>query len=83
MVTPNAAGAYTGNLNTARMLERFGREEDAIKYYEAARRIEPNSTLALKRLSDLYKRVGRTEESQSTENTLNGMTVSNAATSGR
>jgi Flp pilus assembly protein TadD len=78
-----AAGAYTGNLNTARMLERFGREEDAIKYYEAARRIEPNSTLALKRLSDLYKRVGRTEESQSTENTLNGMTVSNAATSGR
>lgn len=59
-----ASGAYTGNLNTARMLERFGRDNDAIKYYEAARRIEPNSTLALKRLPDLYKRVGKTDPSQ-------------------
>lgn len=59
-----ASGAYTGNLNTARMLERFGRDNDAIKYYEAARRIEPNSTLALKRLPDLYRRVGKTDPSQ-------------------
>jgi len=56
-----AAGPYTGNLNTARMLERFGRDEDAIKYYEAARTIDPNSTLAVKRLADLYKRIGRTD----------------------
>ena len=56
-----AAGPYTGNLNTARMLERFGRDEDAIKYYEAARTIDPNSTLAVKRLADLYKRTGRTD----------------------
>ena len=27
----------TGHLNIARMLERFGREDDAIKYYEGAR----------------------------------------------
>jgi len=59
-----AAGAYTGNLNTARMLERLGKDEAAIKYYEAAQRIEPNSTLALKRLPALYKRVGRVEPSQ-------------------
>jgi Flp pilus assembly protein TadD len=59
-----AAGAYTGNLNTARMLERFGRDQDAIKYYEAARRIEPNSTLAVKRLADLYKRTGQIDPSQ-------------------
>jgi len=56
-----AAGPYTGNLNTARMLERFGRDEEAIKFYEAARNIDPNSTLAVKRLSDLYKRTGRTD----------------------
>ena len=36
-----AAGPLTGNLNTARMLERFGRDEDAIRYYEDARRIDP------------------------------------------
>jgi Flp pilus assembly protein TadD len=30
-----ATGPLTGNLNTAKMLERFGREDDAIRYYEA------------------------------------------------
>jgi len=59
-----ATGAYTANLNTARMLERLGRDDYAIKYYEAARRIDPNSTLALKRLPALYKRVGRVDPSQ-------------------
>jgi len=65
-----AAGPYTGNLNTGRMLERFGRDDDAIKYYEAARQIEPNSTLALKRLNELYKRTGRTNPAQTTDNSL-------------
>lgn len=78
-----AAGPYTGNLNTARMLERFGRDEDAIKYYEDARRIEPNSTLALRRLADLYKRTGKPEQSQAASNTLAGVSASTVATSGR
>ena len=60
-----AAGPLTGNLNTAKMLERFGREDDAIRYYEAARQIEPNNTMALRRLADLYQRVGRVSESDS------------------
>lgn len=62
-----ATGPLTGNLNTARMLERFGRDEDAIKYYEDARRIDPNSTFALKRLADLYKRTGRPEQVQAAD----------------
>ena len=70
-----AAGAYTGNLNTARMLERFGRDDDAIKYYEAARNIEPNSTLALKRLADLYKRTGRVDPSQAAANNTVGVST--------
>ena len=60
-----ATGELTGHLNIARMLERFGREEDAIKYYEGARRLDPNNTIALRRLADLYQRLGRIEESQS------------------
>ena len=59
-----ATGPLTGNLNTAKMLERFGREDDAIRYYEAARDIEPNNTIALRRLADLYNRVGRTADSE-------------------
>ena len=59
-----ATGPLTGNLNTAKMLERFGREDDAIRYYEAARQIDPVNTLALRRLADLYQRVGRASESE-------------------
>jgi len=75
-----AAGPLTGNLNTARMLERFGRDEDAIKYYEAARRIDPGSTLALRRLVDLYKRTGRAEQAQIATNAFAGVI---GATAGR
>jgi len=59
-----ANGPLLGNLNTAKMLERFGRDEDAIKYYEGARRVDPNNTFALRRLSDLYDRIGKTTEAQ-------------------
>ncbi len=69
-----AAGPLTGNLNTARMLERFGRDDAAIKYYEEARRIEPNCPLALRRLADLYKRTGKSEKSQAS-NTMAGTLV--------
>src|SRR5882762_8651833 len=78
-----ATNPLTGNLNTGRMLERFGRDEDAIKYYEDARRIDPNSTFALKRLSDLYKRTGRTEQAQTASIALGGGSSANVAASGK
>ena len=59
-----ATGPLTGNLNTAKMLERFGREDDAIRYYEAARQIDPMNSLALRRLADLYQRMGRATDSE-------------------
>jgi len=65
-----AGGPLTGNLNIARMLERFGRDDDAIHYYEAARQIEPNNTMALRRLADLYQRVGKLVESENMKTTL-------------
>ena len=73
-----AAGPLTGNLNIARMLERFGREDDAIKYYEAARQIDPNNTFALRRLADLYDRVGKTVESQSARVALSSLSSGSA-----
>ena len=76
-----AAGPLTGNLNTARMLERFGRDDDAIKYYEDARRIDPTSIMASRRLADLYKRTGRIEQSQAVSNTPAGISVSNTGNS--
>jgi Tfp pilus assembly protein PilF len=65
-----ATGPLTGNLNTAKMLERFGREDDAIRYYEAARQIDPNNSFALRRLADLYQRVGRATDSEAARSAL-------------
>jgi Flp pilus assembly protein TadD len=78
-----AAGPLTGNLNTARMLERFGRDDEAIKYYEEARRIDPTSSLALRRLAGLYKRTGRIEQSQAVSNTLADVSTSQSSSAGR
>jgi Flp pilus assembly protein TadD len=74
-----AAGPLTGNLNTARMLERFGREDDAIRYYEDARRIDPTSSFALRRLADLYKRNGKLEQAEAAKNALAGIPTTFAA----
>ena len=52
------------------MLERFGREDDAIRYYEAARQIQSTNTFALRRLADLYQRVGRATESEDARTAL-------------
>jgi Tfp pilus assembly protein PilF len=65
-----ATGPLNGNLNTAKMMERFGREDEAIRYYEAARQIDPMNTIALRRLSDLYQRTGRASEADSTRAAL-------------
>lgn len=54
-----AGGELTGRLNTASMLERLGRDDEAIKYYEAARRIDPKNAVAAHRLAELYQRTGR------------------------
>lgn len=78
-----ANGELMGNLNTARMLERFAREDDAIRYYEAARRIDGNNTVALRRLADLYQRVGRGSESQEAAGALTRVNSINAAVVGR
>lgn len=57
-----AASELTGQLNVATMLERAGREEDAIKHYETALGLKPNSEAALRRLADLYQRAGRPQQ---------------------
>jgi Flp pilus assembly protein TadD len=72
-----AGGELTGRLNTASMLERLGRDDEAIKYYEAARRIDPKNAIAEHRLAELYQRTGRiapvsqsTNASESTETAM-------------
>jgi len=68
-----AAGELEGHLNVATMLERAGREDDAIKHYEAALRVRPNSTIALRRVIDLYHRTGRNERAEAAQIALAGV----------
>ena len=78
-----AGGEYTGRLNTATMLERAGRDEDAIKYYEAALELRPNSSAVLRRLADLYQRTGRANEAQAMRVNLAELGETKLAVSGR
>ena len=54
-----AGGELTGNINVATMLERLGRDEEAIQYYQAAYRLDPHNAIASRRLVALYQRTGR------------------------
>jgi Flp pilus assembly protein TadD len=65
-----AGGELMGRINTATMLERAGRDAEAIEQYEAALRIQSNSTVVLRRLADLYQRYGREGDAQATRVTL-------------
>ena len=77
-----AGGQLVGSLNTARMLERFAREDDAIKYYEMARQADPNNTFALRRLADLYQRVGKTVEAENARVALVSLSHGSGAVAG-
>src|SRR5215213_4251421 len=43
-----AGGEYMGRINTGTMLERAGRDAEAIVQYEGARTLQPNSSVALR-----------------------------------
>jgi len=65
-----ARGELEGRLNIAALLERAGRDKDAIKHYEAARRLAPVSTNVLQRLVVLYHRAGKSEEAEEARRAL-------------
>jgi tetratricopeptide (TPR) repeat protein len=54
-----AGGEFNARLNVASLLERQGRDDEAIKHYEAARRLQPGSSDVQRRLADLYARTNR------------------------
>jgi Flp pilus assembly protein TadD len=54
-----AGGEFNARLNVAALLERAGRDQEAIKHYELARRLQPSSLDVQRRLAYLYNRVNR------------------------
>jgi tetratricopeptide (TPR) repeat protein len=82
-----AGGEVAGRMNVATMLERAGRDEDAIKHYEAALRLQPKSSIALRRVAELYQRLGKIAEAQVARQALTNlageMTVAGSSASTR
>lgn len=70
-----SGGEFYGRINTATQLERAGRDKDALKHYEAARLLNPNSRDVLRNLAQVYQRLGRSDEAALVTRALNGETT--------
>lgn len=64
-----AGGELSAHMNVATLLERAGRNTEAITHYEAVQRLDPNSAIARTRLADLYARSGKTVEAEAARRT--------------
>jgi tetratricopeptide (TPR) repeat protein len=65
-----AGGELYARYQTGALLETAGRDRDAIKHYEAARKIDPTSTEVLRRLINLYNRTGQRDKAEAAERAL-------------
>jgi Flp pilus assembly protein TadD len=65
-----AGGEFYARTQTAALLAAAGRDRDAIKHYEAARRLNPASSLVLRQLITLYVRTGQREKAEAAERIL-------------
>jgi Flp pilus assembly protein TadD len=68
-----ARGEFDGHMNAAALAERVGRDAAAIEHYEAARKLQPASEAALRRLADLYQRNSRGEDAARARQSLDGV----------
>jgi Tfp pilus assembly protein PilF len=65
-----AGGEFKGRMNVANQLERAGRDKDALKHYEEARRLNPTSRAVHQHLADVYQRLGMEREAEAARETL-------------
>lgn len=65
-----AGGEFYARTHTAALLATAGRDRDAIKHYEAARKLNPASSLVLRQLITLYVRTGQREKAEAAQRAL-------------
>ena len=75
-----AGGEYYARTSTAALLATAGRDRDAIKHYEAARKLNSASSDVLRQLITLYIRTGQREKAEAAERVLD-KTPTNAGAS--
>jgi Flp pilus assembly protein TadD len=65
-----ASNEYDAHLKLAGIFETAKRDRDAVKHYEAALRIQPDSSAVLEHLAALYERTGRKTEAEAARRAL-------------
>jgi Tfp pilus assembly protein PilF len=65
-----AGGEFYAHTNTAALLATAGRDRDAIKHYEAARKLNPVSSDVLRQLITLYVRTGQRDKAEAAQRAL-------------
>jgi Tfp pilus assembly protein PilF len=65
-----AGGDFYARTQTGALLEAGGRDLEAVKHYEAARRIDPARADVLRRLISLYTRTGQREKADAAKRSL-------------
>jgi Flp pilus assembly protein TadD len=65
-----AGGEFYARTSTAALLATAGRDREAIKHYEAARKLNPASANVLRQLITLYVRTGQREKAEAAERAL-------------
>jgi Flp pilus assembly protein TadD len=73
-----AGGEFKARMNVAKMLESAGKDKDALKHYEAARRLDPNAKSLLQHLAEVYQRLGRGDQAETARQQLLAPSKSNA-----
>jgi Flp pilus assembly protein TadD len=76
-----AGGEFYARTRTAALLAAAGRDRDAIKHYEAARKLDPASSDVLRQLITLYVRTGQREKAEAAERALEKTPLNTGAAS--
>jgi tetratricopeptide (TPR) repeat protein len=76
-----AVGEFEAHMSVASRLQAMGYDKDAVKHLEAARAIQPNVALILVKLTNLYNRLGQTEQAEEARRSLAAVqSLANVAT---
>jgi Flp pilus assembly protein TadD len=65
-------GEFYARMSTAALLATAGRDLDAIKHYEAARKLNPTAPDVLRQLITLYVRTGQRDKAEAAQRALDG-----------
>ncbi|MCA1614154.1 MAG: tetratricopeptide repeat protein [Acidobacteria bacterium] len=77
-----AGGELHARMQTGALLEAAGLDREAIKHYEAARRIDTTSAEPLRRLIPLYNRTGQRDKAEAVRRDLDRTPTKASSTSG-